>query len=245
MHARARWAFSVGACVSIAAWGDSPDVKTPAAFCLAVKARISAMMAKCEDAPDLESPRRIMAIAARNDGCETYLKSVKIDPSKVSACLDSMRMWFDADMPRLDDKPECRAAMKGLLKTDQMCTYSLQCPAGAVCSTKSNASMTHFCSPVIKTGTPCVFGACGLSFFCESGKCVERPKKGEACNPASPQCDLGLTCLRASSNAKEGLCGPHRQAGESCHRWTECEGYCRTPASDIQDGTCISFCGSR
>lgn len=213
----------------------APAGMSPKAFCAAVKKRSTELFGKCEDKPEFADHRKIMRLTLESELCER-LQHVEIDPAKAGACLDEVKTHWDADIVHLQNRPSCRAAMKGTAGDFGSCFFNLECGQGSVCAPPLVGDELHktTCSASVQVGTLCREGAgesCGKEFMCVKGACAARPKLGEPCQE---NCGLGLRCLRARSTDKLGKCGQARKAGDACHRWTECEGACVGPTPEAR-----------
>jgi len=227
----------------------SQSTEATSEFCASLAAKTAAFVSQCADSRDTSGFLQVIKSTTAHDAdmCPK-LSDVAIARDKVPACLDAMKTWSDASLVALQKKPACREAFTGKLEVGAKCSWDLQCPKGSFCVSQpsSDDALEMQCSPVVAHGTPCkmeVGPSCGSDFHCAAGKCVESGGPGSACREGA-ECAGNLVCLKATSNAKQGVCGPHRAAGQDCHGGAECAGVCVPTSKKSQDGKCTAFCGS-
>ena len=133
---------------------------------------------------------------------------VTYDPSKIQACLDSLRAGSCAQMLERDS-PVCLAALDGTVELGGACTFNEDCQGKALCKSSSGTCPGQ-CAPLLAAGQACTQDSdCqdGLQCSSETSLCVQPASDGQACEYGSPPCGPGLLCMGKDDSKKtSGIC---------------------------------------
>jgi hypothetical protein len=130
------------------------------------------------------------------------------DPSKVQACLDSLRARTCAQLLERDSEA-CLAALDGKVELGGDCTLDEDCKGKAICRSVSGTCPGQ-CAPLLAAGQACTQDSdCqdGLQCSSETKLCVQPVGEGQSCENGAPPCGPGLLCLGKDDSKKTpGTC---------------------------------------
>ena len=134
--------------------------------------------------------------------------TIRYDGNKVQACLDAIsKLTCDGLLQR--DRPECLAALDGLVPLGGDCDLNEECAGSAICRSSTGACPGK-CVPLLSAGQACSGDSdCtdGLQCSSETSLCVKPAAVGDSCEYGSPPCGPGLLCLgKDDTNKTPGVC---------------------------------------